>query len=142
VKIVVVVLCLSLFAPVFVTADDLPVNPQPAQSKPKTKRLFLGLSGAVYGAALMDMHRTMEWRDAYRQVGAPFYSRYEGDPLARPIIKLPKPAYYATGLALATGVNYLSWRMQKSRHFQKVWFVPQLLAVAGNSYGYASTWHK
>jgi hypothetical protein len=27
------------------------------------------------------------------------------DPLARPLVKLPTPAYYASGFALATGLN-------------------------------------
>jgi hypothetical protein len=35
---------------------------------------------------------------------------YETDPFARPFAKLPAPAYYATGLAMATGLNWLSWK--------------------------------
>jgi hypothetical protein len=128
-----------------VLSQELPKSPKPIEvsnsAKLSTKK-FLILSGAVYTAATMDMHRTMAWRDAFAKQGAPFHSRYEADPLARPFIQLPKPAYYATGLALATGINYVGWRMARSRHLHKVWFLPQLLTIGGNSYGYTTTWHK
>jgi hypothetical protein len=63
---------------------------------------------------------------------------YETDPLARPFVHLPAPAYYATGLALATGINWLSWRMAHSRRWYKLAPIPQLLTIGGNLYGYHS----
>lgn len=73
------------------------------------KRQFVALSAAVYAASLADMHETMRVRNK------PWW--YERDPLARPIVRLPAPAYYATGLALAKGVNWMSWKMGHSRRW-------------------------
>jgi hypothetical protein len=94
---------------------------------------FLVLSAAVYAAALADMHQTVEVRNLSWW--------YETDPLARPFARLPSPAYYATGLALATGLNWVSWKMGHSRHsrrWRKLSAVPQLLAITGNTYGFKS----
>lgn len=92
------------------------------------KKQFLAFSAAVYAASLADMHQTMHVRN---------YSWwYETDPIARPIVRLPAPAYYATGLALATGVNWLSWKMGHSKRWRKLSPIPQLLTIVGNLYGF------
>ena len=91
---------------------------------------FIALSAGVYTAALLDMHQTMHVRH---------YSWWsETDPLARPFVRLPSPAYYATGLVLATGVNWLGWKMNHSRRWHKLAAIPQLLSIGGNTYGYRS----
>lgn len=66
---------------------------------------------------------------------------YEVDPLARPFARLPAPAYYVTGLAMATGVNWLSWKMAHSRRWHKLAPIPQLFAISGNLYGFHSNLH-
>jgi len=43
------------------------------------------LSLAVYGASLADMHQTLAFRNNSRW--------YETDPLAKPLVRLPAPAY-------------------------------------------------
>ncbi|MDR3722492.1 MAG: hypothetical protein P4L00_12895, partial [Candidatus Acidoferrales bacterium] len=63
---------------------------------------------------------------------------YETDPLAKPFVRLPAPAYYATGLAMATGVNWLSWKMAHSRRWRKLSPIPQILTIGGNFYGFQS----
>lgn len=116
----------------------LPANAAISKNeKPPThfnKRRFLILSAGVYAAGLADMHQTMHNKQ---------YSWwYERDPLAKPLVKLPVPAYYAAGLALATGVNWLSWKMGHSGKWRKVALLPQLFAIAGNSYGFKSNCYR
>jgi len=119
------------------TSEPIRVGPKPKSTPPlsgryPSKTAFLTLSAAVYAAAWIDMHRT------YTLSKLPG-SFKEADPFVRPLLKLPEPAYYATGFALATGVNYLGWRMSRSRRFHRIWFIPQALTLAGNIYGRAST---
>ena len=108
------------------------VAPTASQRKPFSpsrgvKARFILLSTCVYGASLADMHGTLELRH---------YSWWrETDPLARPFARLPTPAYYAGGLAVATGVNWLSWKMAHSRRWHKLAPIPQLLSISGNGYG-------
>jgi hypothetical protein len=96
------------------------------------KTQFLILGAALYAASLADMHQTLQERK---------YSWwYERDPLAKPLLTLPTPAYYATGLAMATdlNLNWISWKMGHSRRWHRQAAIPQVLAIAGNSYGYRS----
>jgi hypothetical protein len=115
-------------------APPLPIR-ENANAKPLSplrfqKKQFLILSAAVYSAALADMQQTLAERSNSWW--------YETDPLARPLVRLPAPAYYVTGLALATGLNWFSWKMAHSRKWHRLAAVPQLLAIGGNSYGYKS----
>lgn len=94
------------------------------------KKQFVLLGAGVYAAAAADMHQTLHVRH---------YSWWwETDPLARPFVHLPAPAYYASGFALATGVNWLSWKMGRSRRWHKLAPLPQLFAIGGNTYGFKS----
>jgi hypothetical protein len=88
---------------------------------------FLVLSAGVYGFAMLDMHETVS-------VGG-----YEDNPLARPFVKLPRPAYYATGMALATSVNWMASKMKQSKRWRKIWWLPQACSIAANLWGYTST---
>jgi hypothetical protein len=63
---------------------------------------------------------------------------HETDPLAKPLVRLPAPAYYATGLAMATGVNWLSWKMARSHRWRKLAPVAQIFSITGNLYGFHS----
>ena len=98
-----------------------------------SKTRFVLLSTAVYGAAFADMYQTLQQRNN------PGW--HEGDPLARPLLRLPAPAYYATGLVMATGLNWLGWKMAHSRRWHKLAPIPQLLAVGGNLNGFRSNVH-
>ena len=77
-----------------------------------SKKQFLVLNAAVYGAGLADMQQTLEARKNSWW--------YETDPLARPFAKLPAPADYATGLAMATGLNWIGGRMGHSGRWPKL----------------------
>lgn len=98
------------------------------------KKQFVTLSVAVYAASLADMHETIRVRNESWW--------YERDPLARPIVRLPTPAYYASGLALATGVNWLSWKMGHSRKWHRLAPLPQLFSITGNTYGFKSNYNR
>ncbi len=90
---------------------------------------FTVLSAGVYTASFMDMAKT--------QSSLPNFQ--ERDPLARPLLLLPRPLYYASGFMLATGVNYLGWRLRESPRFHRVWWLPQVISMAANFGGYAYT---
>jgi hypothetical protein len=95
----------------------------------RSARRFFLLSLGVYAAATMDMQESASLRPRF----------HEDDPLAKPFAKLPLPAYYAHGLAFATGVNWLGWRMARSEKWHSVWWLPQVCSIAGNLMGYAHT---
>ena len=73
--------------------------------KDEHKRLFWMMSAGVYTAAAFDMQETESLRPHFR----------EYDPLARPLVGLPAPAYYAAGALFATGVNWLGWKWRARR---------------------------
>jgi hypothetical protein len=114
------------------TLPDAPVLTRPFLSsdspRPSRANFFL-LSAVVYGVAFLDMHQTLSLGSHVD----------EHDPLVRPFVHMPPPAYYATGAALATGMNWLGWRISKSRRWRRMWWAPQLTAIAANSFGYGYT---
>jgi hypothetical protein len=105
-----------------------PIQPAHIVFSQHAEKKFILLSAGVYAAALADMHQTLAVRNLSWW--------YETDPFARPFIHLPTPAYYATGLAMATGVNWLSWKMARSRRWRKLAPIAQVLSISGNLYGF------
>jgi len=120
-------------------AQKLMEDPAPAKKEVRLqvpKRLWLSLSAATYTAAALDMHATADAVQLKKNYPA-FYLGYpEADPIARPFVKLPAPAYYACGFALATGVNWLGYRMSRARKWRKAWWLPQSISMSANGYGY------
>jgi hypothetical protein len=108
-----------------------------------TTTLWVASSLAVYAAAALDMRATEETVQRINRLHKQYpvfpedYS-FESNPFARPLLKLPAPAYYACGVALATGVNWVGLRMSRSKRFRRAWWLPQTLSVAGNTHGYLS----
>jgi hypothetical protein len=98
-------------------------------------RTFLALSSGVYAGTIFDIHTTVSMKQWYGFSDPPskvsaHYS--DADPLARPFVNLPNPAYYASGLAFATGLNLVAWKLKQSSHFRKVWWLPQIVAPSLN----------
>jgi hypothetical protein len=117
----------ELAAPIRIRANN---DAKPLSAVRFHKKQFLILGAAVYGASFADMHQTLKERKHSWW--------YETDPLAKPFVRLPGPAYYAAGFAMATGLNWISWRMGHSRKWHTLAAIPQLLAIGGNTYGYKS----
>lgn len=124
--------------PPLVTSER-PISPTPRPTgKTPSPKLFLLTSVGVYSAALLDMRNTRNAMNLCSSQPSQ-YVCHENNPLARPFVGLPAPAYYATGLALATGINWLSWKMARSEKFRRTWFLPQIAAMTANGLGYASS---
>ena len=133
---------LAISTGIEVQAQKSMEDPAPAKREVRLqvpKRLWLFLSAATYTAAALDMHATADAVQLKKKYPA-FYLGYpEADPIARPFVKLPAPAYYACGFALATGVNWLGYRMSRSRKWRKAWWLPQSISMSANGYGYYSS---
>ncbi len=73
------------------SAEEVPlpevhaILPKPKSPVHFSKTGFLLLSAGVYTASLADMHQTLVAKKS------PWW--YEADPLARPLVRLPTPAY-------------------------------------------------
>lgn len=112
--------------------DPAAVKVAPPKTIPSTssqRRRFILLSTFVYGAAFLDMQESASHRPHFQ----------ERDPLAKPFINLPAPAYYASGAAVGTGVVWLSWKMAHSQRWHRAWWLPGAISVFGNSFGYGYT---
>jgi hypothetical protein len=98
-------------------------------------RSFVALSAGVYAGTILDMYsteKTKQWysfSDPPTKLSAHFS---DSDPLARPFVNLSAPAYYASGLVFATGLNLVAWKLKHSSRFHKVWWVPQTITVSVN----------
>jgi len=122
-----------------VQAQKLAKNSAPVK-KPATVRVpkiaWFSLSAATYTAAALDMHATAN-AVAYWKKCPAFYLGYpEADPIAKPFVKLPRPAYYTCGFAMTTGINWLGYRMARSHRWRTVWWLPQSISISANGHGY------
>jgi len=130
---------LALSASIATNAQELTEDAPPVKKKPALrvpKGLWLSLSAATYTAAALDMRATADAEEWFEKHPHVHLGPTETDPLARPFVRLPRPAYYACGFALATGVNWLGYRMSHYRKLRKVWWLPQSISISANSWGY------
>jgi hypothetical protein len=97
--------------------------------KPAVPKSFWVLTAGVYTAAGLDMQRSESMLPNFD----------ERDPIVRPFLRLPAPAYYASAALFATGINFLGWKMALSERWQKIWWMPQVATMAGNFAGYGYT---
>jgi len=131
----------TLAPPSLGLADPRPVSPTLKGPQRAPKAQLLVLSALVYGAATTDMVSTHDRMRLEQQCPLCYLKPFsERDPLARPFVQLPTPAYYASAYLFFTGVNLLAWKMSSSPRWHRYWRVPQLLSLAGNSWG-ISTFH-
>ena len=117
-----------------VLAPLAPLPPLP-RSEPRKAvkdalpKSYFVMSAGVYTAAGLDMQQSESMMPHFD----------ERDPLARPFLRLPAPAYYASAALFATGVNWLGWRMARSERWHRIWWLPQVASMAGNMAGYGYT---
>jgi hypothetical protein len=97
--------------------------------KEATLRAFFVLSAGVYVAAGLELQQSESMLPNFD----------ERDPVVRPFLRLPAPAYYASAALFATGINFLGWKMTRSERGHKVWWLPQVTSMAGNLAGYGYT---
>ena len=104
--------------PTGIVLVPLPLSPKRSEPRKPVKdarpRLFLLMGAGVYTAAGLDMQKSQSMTPHF----------HEDDPFARPFLRLPAPAYYASGALLATGVNWLGWKMSRSERWHKIWWLP------------------
>jgi hypothetical protein len=96
---------------------------------PALPKSFFVLSAGVYTAAGLDTQQSESM--------LPHFD--EKDPVVRPFLRLPAPAYYASAALFATGVNFLGWKMARFGRWHKIWWLPQGASMAGNLAGYGYT---
>jgi len=104
-----------------------PISAVRERANPKA---FIALSAGVYAMAMMDQQQTLS---------DPYWRINERDPLVKPFVHVPTPLFVAGSVALATGVNWLGWRMGRSRRWHKIWWLPQICSIGANAYGYQET---
>jgi hypothetical protein len=116
--------------------SDLPDKPKPTEKKHfPTDWLALTLVGQA--SALADCDATLHLRHNY-----PHFIEY--DPLARPFVYLPAPAYVATTVALGSVLNAASFKMNRASNtwIRRFWWVPQTIQIglSTNSAVYTASW--
>ena len=112
-----------------VALQPLPHSELRRAVKPAAPKSYWVLTAGVYTAAGLDMQRSESMLPNFD----------EKDPIVRPLLRLPAPAYCASAALFATGINFLEWKMARSERWHKIWWVPQVATMAGNLAGYGYT---
>jgi hypothetical protein len=97
--------------------------------QPALPKSFWVLTAGVYTAAGLDMQRSESMLPNFG----------EREPMVRPLLRLPAPAYYASAALFATGVNFLGWKVARSERWHKICWLPQVTSMAGDLAGYGYT---
>jgi len=115
---------LAATAPIHITPHDS--APESVMRRPG--RAWLALSLAGQAAALADAKTTLDLKHAHP------LTFYEEDPLARPFVNLPPPAYVASVVGLTASVSAISWKLRRSEHplLRRFWWAPQAVQIAFN----------
>jgi hypothetical protein len=113
------------------TETPLPDKPTPhIRDIRATPKLFRLLAVSGFLAVTYDTRLTIKTK---AQDGP------EIDPVLKPIVELPNPAYVAMTYVLISGLDLVSWKMERSNRFHKIWWVPLVLQIGGNTWGAAYT---
>ncbi|HKN59891.1 MAG TPA: hypothetical protein VJW93_01850, partial [Candidatus Acidoferrales bacterium] len=111
-----------------------PIHVTPHDSAPESVvrrpgRAWFALSLAGQAAALADAKTTLDLKRSHP------LTFYENDPLARPFVNLPPPAYVASVVGLTASVSAISWKLRRSEHplLRRFWWAPQVAQIALNA---------
>jgi len=90
---------------------------------------WLALSLAGQAAILSDARTTLDLRASHP------ITFYESDPVARPFVNLPPPAYVASAVTLAGGISALGWKLRDSGNpwLRRHWWIPQATQILLNA---------
>lgn len=124
-----------------------------AQERPKPikkEKVWIALAGLSAASVLSDAAATMRDRDiadGYARTYGPNgcgiarnqpCAMTEINPLERPFVNLPKPAYYSWRIGEAAFASYLGLRMKRShRWIRHIWWVPQAVTIVSGAVGAA-----
>lgn len=92
-------------------------------------RAWLALSLVGQAAVLADVKTTLNLRSSNP------LTFHESDPLARPFVRLPVPAYVASSAGFTAGLSFVAWRLSRSENswFRYHWWLPQLTQTVLNA---------
>jgi hypothetical protein len=92
-------------------------------------RTWLALSIGGQAAVLADVKTTLDLRRSYP------LTFHESDPLARPFVNLPAPAYVASSVALTAGLSAAAWKLSTSENhwLGRHWWLPQAAQIILNA---------
>jgi hypothetical protein len=119
--------CFSAQALQFPEKKELPEKPEPIFEKHRPAA-WLTLTAIGQAAALTDATNTLRLRNQ-----DPGWS--EADPLARPFVRLPAPAYLTVVVAFTGMISMASLRMHNSSNQweRRLWWVPQAIQIGLNT---------
>jgi hypothetical protein len=119
--------CASAQAQQFSERKELPEKPEPIFEKHRPIA-WLTLTAIGQAAALADATNTLRLR---HQV--PGWVEY--DPLARPFVRLPAPAYLTVAVAFTGIISVASLKMHNSSNKweRRFWWVPQAIQIGLNT---------
>jgi hypothetical protein len=119
-------LTFTLLSVVGTSADSLPDKPVPQKvHNSRVPEIFAGVQLAVLIADGVTTHENV------------LRGQTETDPLSRVLLGArPRVApMILFGTIEEAGCYYIAKKMERSKRFHKVWWVPQVLAIAGHGYG-------
>jgi hypothetical protein len=110
-------------------------SPLPAKPMPKYAPISKVYHVASVASAMADTGMTLRDKVVYGGFD-------EYDPVARPIVALPNPAYVAVSVAMVVGWNILADKANESPRFHKVARPMLWLQTAASTYGFGSTFYR
>jgi hypothetical protein len=127
VLVLVAVSCINVQAQQFSENKELPEKPEPIFQKHRPVD-WLTLTAIGQAAALADATNTLRLRHA-----DPGW--VENDPLARPFVRLPAPAYLTFAVAFTSMISIASLKMHNSsnRWERRFWWVPEAIQIGLNT---------